>query len=222
MKDQYSLSGRVFQTMKQAILTGEYENGAELREAVIGEKLGVSRTPVREALHQLEQEGLVEIYPNRGAYVRGITPKDVEDVYRIRARLEGLCAEMAVDAISKEQLNRLEETLYLSRFYEAKNDMEHLVAMDSQFHEILFESCGSRILEHQLKEYHQYVQKARLHSLQRQERAKKSTGEHEEIYRAIKSGDVLLADQLATRHILNAMENIRQGYQSRNMEEQYG
>ena len=209
MEEHYSLGGKVFQQLKNSILAGEFENGAELREIALAKKLGVSRTPVREALRQLEQEGLVEIYPNRGAYVKGITYKDVEDIFRIRARLEGLCAEMAVSSITHEQLDQLDEIILLSKFYEEKQDMEHLLKMDSQFHEVLFESCGSKMLEHQLKDYHQYVQKARLRSLKRQERAKKSTQEHEEILLASKYRDAKRADELATRHILNAIANIR-------------
>ncbi len=214
MEEHYSLGGKVFQQLKNSILAGEFENGAELREIALAKKLGVSRTPVREALRQLEQEGLVEIYPNRGAYVKGITYKDVEDIFRIRARLEGLCAEMAVSSITHEQLDKLDEIILLSKFYEEKKDMEHLLKMDSQFHEVLFESCGSKMLEHQLKDYHQYVQKARLRSLKRQERAKKSTQEHEEILLAIKDKDAKRADELATRHILNAIANIRLEHES--------
>ena len=214
MEEHYSLGGKVFQQLKNSILAGEFENGAELREIALAKKLGVSRTPVREALRQLEQEGLVEIYPNRGAYVKGITYKDVEDIFRIRARLEGLCAEMAVSSITHEQLDKLDEIILLSKFYEEKKDMEHLLKMDSQFHEVLFESCGSKMLEHQLKDYHQYVQKARLRSLKRQERAKKSTQEHEEILLAIKDRDDKRADELATRHILNAIANIRLEHES--------
>lgn len=214
MEEHYSLGGKVFQQLKNSILAGKFENGAELREIALAKKLGVSRTPVREALRQLEQEGLVEIYPNRGAYVKGITYKDVEDIFRIRARLEGLCAEMAVSSITHEQLDKLDEIILLSKFYEEKKDMEHLLKMDSQFHEVLFESCGSKMLEHQLKDYHQYVQKARLRSLKRQERAKKSTQEHEEILLAIKDRDAKRADELATRHILNAIANIRLEHES--------
>ena len=214
MEEHYSLGGKVFQQLKNSILAGEFENGAELREIALAKKLGVSRTPVREALRQLEQEELLEIYPNRGAYVKGITYKDVEDIFRIRARLEGLCAEMAVSSITREQLDKLDEIILLSKFYEEKKDMEHLLKMDSQFHEVLFESCGSKMLEHQLKDYHQYVQKARLRSLKRQERAKKSTQEHEEILLAIKDKDAKRADELATRHILNAIANIRLEHES--------
>jgi len=210
MEDHNSLGGKVFARLKSAILSGEYNDGAELRENTVAEKLGVSRTPVREAIRQLEKEGLVEVYPNRRAHVKGITFKDVEDIYQIRSRLEGLCARMAVSSISEEQLNHLEEIIFLTKYYEQKNDAEHLLMMDGQFHEVLYASCGSKILENQLRDYHQYVKSARLTSLKRQERTRKSVEEHEEILEAIKSRDAVRADELARNHILNAMESIRQ------------
>ena len=95
--DKYSLRGRVFQKLRDDILNGKYKENDELREVAIGEELGVSRTPVREAFRQLELEGLIRIVPNKGAYVTGITSKDVEDIYMIRALLEGLCAKWATE-----------------------------------------------------------------------------------------------------------------------------
>lgn len=210
MEDNHSLGGKVFNRLKSAILSGEYPDGAELREIIIAERLGVSRTPVREAIRQLEKEGLVEIYPNRRAHVKGITFKDVEDIYLIRSRLEGLCAELAVQKITEEQLNQLDEIICLSKFYEEKNDSEHLVKMDGQFHEVLYASCGSHMLEQQLKSLHQFVRTARLYSWKRRERTRKSLEEHEEILNAIRRKDAKMADQLAKEHILNAIESIRQ------------
>ncbi|MDE7048817.1 MAG: GntR family transcriptional regulator, partial [Lachnospiraceae bacterium] len=90
--DKYSLRGRVFHKLREDILNGRYEEHEELREVAIGEELGVSRTPVREAFRQLELEGLIQIVPNKGAYVTGITAKDVKDIYMIRSSLEGMCA----------------------------------------------------------------------------------------------------------------------------------
>ena len=95
MSDQYSLRGRVFHKIRDDILNGKYKENEELKEVAIGQELGVSRTPVREALRQLELEGLVQIIPNRGAFVTGIQAQDVRDIYMIRARLEGLCARWA-------------------------------------------------------------------------------------------------------------------------------
>ena len=91
--DKYSLRGRVYSKIRADILEGRYKNNDELRELAIGEELGVSRTPVREAFRQLELEGLIRIVPNKGAYVTGITAKDVKDIYMIRSKLEGLAAD---------------------------------------------------------------------------------------------------------------------------------
>ena len=99
-EDNYSLGSRVFHMIRENILSGKYERDEELKEKSIGEELGVSRTPVREALRQLEFEGLVTIIPNKGAYVVGISQKDIKDIYEIRSRLEGLCAKWA--ACSRE------------------------------------------------------------------------------------------------------------------------
>ena len=97
VNDKYSLRGRVFSKIREDILSGKYKDNEELREVAIGEELGVSRTPVREAFRQLELEGLIQIVPNKGAYVTGITAKDVEDIYMIRSRLDWLCARWATE-----------------------------------------------------------------------------------------------------------------------------
>lgn len=211
MNDSSSLSGKVFSKIKHAILEGTYPVGHELREATLGEELGVSRTPVREALRQLELEGLVEIIPNKGAYVKGISAKDVWDIYQIRARLEGLCAGMAAEEVTQEQLDRLDEIILLTHFYEEKEDYEHLVELDNHFHEVMYEACNSKMLQHLLTDYHQYVQRIRKRSLQRQQRAKASTREHEAILQAIRDKDAERADELATAHILNVIQNIKRG-----------
>ena len=109
--DKYSLRGRVFHKIRDDILSGRYRVGEELREVAIGEEIGVSRTPVREAFRQLELEGLIRIVPNKGAYVTGITAKDVRDIYMIRSLLEGLCARWATENISKEQMEEMEENI---------------------------------------------------------------------------------------------------------------
>ena len=106
---EHSLGGRVFQKIREDILSGKYQEHDELREAALGKELGVSRTPVREALRQLELEGLVTIIPNRGAYVTGISQKDIWDIYSLRSLLEGMCARWAVEHITEEQLDELEE-----------------------------------------------------------------------------------------------------------------
>ena len=113
----HSLRGKVFQKLREDILSGVYEPREELREISIGEEMGVSRTPVREALRQLELEGLVTIVPNRGAYVTGISSKDVRDIYHVRSMLEGMCARWATEHITEAQIEEMEEIVLLSEFH---------------------------------------------------------------------------------------------------------
>ncbi|MCI9227671.1 MAG: GntR family transcriptional regulator [Dorea sp.] len=206
-----SLRGRVFQKLREDILSGVYKEHEELREITIGEELGVSRTPVREALRQLELEGLVTIIPNKGAYVTGITPKDVYDIYKIRSMLEGVCARWATEHITEKQIEELEEVLLLSEFHlqkKGEEKAEQVTELDGKFHKVLYEASDSRILEHVLSDFHKYVQMARALSVGEKNRAQKSVQEHREILEAIRNRDMDLAEELANRHILNVMENL--------------
>lgn len=206
--DKYSLRGRVFHKLRDDILSGKYEEHEELKEVAIGEEMGVSRTPVREAFRQLELEGLIQIIPNKGAYVTGITEKDVKDIYMIRSLLEGLCARWATEHITKEQMEEMEENVYLARFHAEKGHLDQLTELDNRFHEIMYEACDSKMLEHQLKDFHQYVLRVRKKTLSSANRGPKSNEEHTQIMEAIRSGDADLAEQLANRHMINAYENM--------------
>lgn len=206
--DKYSLRGRVFHKLREDILNGTYKEHEELKEVTIGEELGVSRTPVREAFRQLELEGLIQIIPNKGAYVTGITEKDVKDIYMIRSLLEGLCARWATDHITKEQLEEMEENVYLARFHAEKGHMEQLAQLDNRFHEIMYEACNSKMLEHQLKDFHEYVLRVRRKTLADLNRGTASNEEHEKIMLAIKAGDKDSAEKLAHMHMINAYENM--------------
>lgn len=206
--DKYSLRGRVFHKLRDDILSGKYEENEELKEVAIGEELGVSRTPVREAFRQLELEGLIQIIPNKGAYVTGITEKDVKDIYMIRSLLEGLCARWATEHITREQMEEMEENIYLSKFHAQKGHLDQLAELDNRFHDIMYEACDSKILEHQLKDFHQYVLRVRRKTLASKNRGPKSNEEHEEILQAIKAGDADRAEMLANRHMINAYDNM--------------
>ena len=206
--DKYSLRGRVFHKLREDILSGKYEDYEELKEVAIGEEMGVSRTPVREAFRQLELEGLIQIVPNKGAYVTGITEKDVKDIYMIRSLLEGLCARWATKHITKEQLEEMEENVYLAEFHAKKGHLEQLAELDNRFHDILYEACNSKILEHQLKDFHQYVLRVRKKTLASANRGPKSNEEHAGILEAIRSGNAELAEKLANTHMINAYENM--------------
>lgn len=206
--DKYSLRGRVFHKLREDILSGKYAENEELKEVAIGEEMGVSRTPVREAFRQLELEGLIQIIPNKGAYVTGITEKDVKDIYMIRSLLEGLCARWATEHITPEQMEEMEENIYLSKFHAQKGHLEQLAELDNRFHDILYEACNSKILEHQLKDFHQYVLRVRKKTLSSKSRGPQSNEEHEQILLAIKAGDADKAEMLANRHMINAYNNM--------------
>lgn len=206
--DKYSLRGQVFQEIREDILKGKFKENEELREATLGKELGVSRTPVREALRQLELEGLVHIIPNKGAYVTGITAKDVHDIYMTRSMLEGLCARWAAEHISEEQIQEMEEVLLLTEYHLDRGNAEQLAELDGKFHEVLYDASQSRILRHILSDFHKYVQVARKRSVKKEDRAKKSLEEHREILNALRTGDADRAEELAHIHILNVMENL--------------
>ncbi|MGN0247760.1 MAG: GntR family transcriptional regulator [Lachnospiraceae bacterium] len=208
ISDKYSLRGRVFHKIRDDILNGKYKEHDELREAAIGEELGVSRTPVREAFRQLELEGLIHIVPNKGAYVTGITSKDVRDIYMIRAQLEGLCAKWATEHISDAQMQEMEENVYLAEFHAAKGHTEQIASLDNRFHEIMYEACASKMLEHSLKDFHQYVYRIRKQTLAQGARSSASNDEHRKIMEAIKEKDGERACELAKIHMLNAYDNI--------------
>lgn len=208
-QDKYSLRGRVFNRLREDILAGNYEEKEELKEAAISKELGVSRTPVREALRQLELEGLVTIIPNKGAYVNGITAKDIYDIYVIRSYLEGLCAKWACENITKEQLEELEEIVYLSKFHIEKEHWDQIFELDNRFHLLLYEACGSKVLEHILSDYHHYVERVRKNTLSSQERARKASEEHGAILEALKQKDEETADRLANEHIVQSLANIK-------------
>ena len=209
---EYSLRGRVFQTIRENILTGVYKENEELRENTIAKELGVSRTPVREALRQLELEGLVKIVPNKGACVTGITTKDVKDIYIIRSLLEGVCARWATEHITDEQIEELEEIILLSEFHlqrEKNESSQQVTELDGKFHEILYQASDSRILKHVLSDFHKYVKMARKASVTNKARAEKSIEEHKSILQAIKERNADQAEALANAHMMNVMKNLK-------------
>ncbi len=206
--DKFSLRGRVFHKIRDDILSGKYKDNEELKEVAIGEELGVSRTPVREAFRQLELEGLIHIIPNKGAYVTGITVKDVKDIYMIRSLLEGLCAKWATTNITQEQLEELEENVYLAEFHASKGHTQQITELDNRFHEILYEAAGSKMLERQLRDFHGYVLRVRKKTLAKYKRSTQSNKEHKQILEAIKEKDAAKAERVANEHILNAYDNM--------------
>jgi DNA-binding GntR family transcriptional regulator len=203
-----SLRGKVFTQLQNDILNGKYESGYSLIETRLSEELGVSRTPIREAIRQLELEGLVQAIPNKGAIVKGISAQDIEDIYTIRMLIEGLAARWATEKITHEELQELREALDMEEFYTMKNDTEHLMKFDSRFHDIIFKASKSKPLMHTLSTFHHYVQRSRNVSLSSPGRAKEVLEEHKAIFQAISEGDAERAEKLTTQHVKNASMNL--------------
>ena len=204
-----SLEEQVFAVLEDEILSGKLSSGEQLREQALSERLGVSRTPIRSALHRLAEEGLVEISANRGATVAGITAEDVSDIYLIRERLEGLASGLAAQRISEDGKKALKNSVELSEFYISKLDTEHLKELDTEFHGIIYRYSGNRLLCKILTDLHRNIKSYRKMSLSAPGRIEKSVAEHREILEAILAGSSDEADRLTSLHVKRSMENIR-------------
>lgn len=206
--EKYSLRGKIFNIIRQQILDDKYLQGDSLIETKLAEELGVSRTPVREAIRQLELEGLVSSIPNKGVIVKGITEKDIEDIYTIRRVLEGIAAKWAVEKIDDEELTELKNSFELMEFYTAKGDLEQVAKLNTDFHEIIFKATKSSVLHHILTDFQYYVQWARYKSLKYPGRAKKALEEHRQILNAFLNRDNENAEKLVIEHIINSSRNL--------------
>ena len=213
MKERKSISiaDQIFEQLERDILSGKYARGELLTELRLSEELGVSRTPIREAIHRLEQEHILE-EAGRGVTVVGISRQDMMDMYEIRIRIEGLAAEWAALRISEEELGRMRDTLELQRFYTEKSDGNHsdrIKNLDSQFHEQLYRACGSRPLTDTLLSLHKKMTKFRMASVSKHSRALQSVEEHERILAALSAHDSAAAGEAMTAHVRNARDRMR-------------
>ena len=203
-----SLSEYVFNHIREAILSCDYKENDLLKENAIANELGVSRTPVREALKQLELEGLVRLIPNKGASVVGVSIKDFKDIYEMRALLEGLCVRKAVENISDDIINELDEILDLCDYYLSKGKLEAILELDNRYHETIYKAANSRMISQTLSDFHHYLERMRKTTLNDIERAKNSNMEHKAIADAIRQRDAKKAEKLAKEHIRNTLINI--------------
>jgi len=206
--DNNSLSVRVFEELEESILNGMIKPGEHLTEMKLSSELGVSRTPIREAIRMLEQKGLVQIIPNKAVVVLGINEKDLEDIYTMRMYIEGLGSRWAAINITEEQIKELAEIVDLQEFYQTKNSTEQINQLDSKFHEKIFEFSNSRTLQHTLSDLHHMIQHYRHISFNSSGRADKAIEEHRQIFDALANHDQDAAEKLTIQHIANAKENL--------------
>ncbi len=198
-----SLADQVFEHLETDILSGKYQRGEILTENKLSAELGVSRTPIREALRRLEQEHLIEEAP-KGSVVVGINEKDLGDIFMIRIKLEGQAAAMAAESRTEEQLSYLREAVEFQEFYLEKRDADRIKSMDSRFHETIYKMCASAVFYDVLLPLHKKILKYRRASVSNKSRAEASVAEHRAIYEAISAKDSALAEKLVIEHLNNA------------------
>lgn len=198
----------VLQTLRRAILTGELKPGERLMEIHLADKLGVSRTPVREAIHKLEQEGLVTVIPRRGAEVAQITEKSMNDVLEVRRFLDALCVELACDRITSEGVEQLCSAQ--EEFEEAvkSKDLREMARKDVKFHEIIVEATGNLRMVSIINNLSEQMYRFRFEYLKDVSRHERLVEEHRLILDSIREKNKALAADTAKLHIDNQMESI--------------
>lgn len=202
--DKQSLTAKVYAHIRDDIIEGRYQNGDFLVETKLAEELDVSRTPIREALKQLELEDLVVSMPNRGMMVQGMTSHDIDDIFTIRHLIEGQAAYWAAERIDQQSLARLTEIIELMEMYTRKNDATNLARLDTEFHDVIYSASDSRVLRHILAQLHQNTRQVRRNSLAVPERPGNSLIEHKKIFEAIEQHKPNEAKAAMEMHIAHA------------------
>lgn len=198
----------VFESLREAIIQGRLKPGERLMEMQLADEMGVSRTPVREAIRKLELEGFVVMIPRKGAYVAGISVKDIVDIFEVRAALEALAAGLAAERITDEELEDLERTLVQISEVSDRKDLNAIVETDTNFHELIYRACRNERLVQIITHLKEQIQRFRTTSLSQPGRSKDALGEHRAIVEAISERNAELAQTLAREHIENAEQSL--------------
>ncbi len=209
MDEYLPLRDVVFNTLRQAILKGELKPGERLMETQLANKLGVSRTPVREAIRKLELEGLVLMIPRKGAEVAEITRQDMEDVLEVRTALEELAVKDACDHITDAQLSELKKAS--NEFKKALLEGKDLVTCadaDMHFHDVILSATNNRRLIQMLNNLSEQMYRYRMEYLKDERTHKTLIEEHDAIRRALKKHDKVKAGAAIRVHIDNQKRSI--------------
>ncbi len=202
------LSDLVFNTLRQAILTGELKPGERLMEIHLADKLGVSRTPIREAIRKLELEGLVTMIPRRGAEVAQITEKSMSDVLEVRRTLDALCAELACDRISEEGLAALKDACGQFEQCVAGRDAQRIAQADVALHDIILQATGNQRLIQMVNNLAEQMYRYRFEYIKDSSQHERLVEEHKIIYQSILNKDKETAAAAARTHIDNQKKAI--------------
>jgi len=205
----------VAETLREAIVSGTLRPGERLMEIQLAEELGVSRTPVREAIRKLELEGFVVMIPRRGTYVADLSIKDINEVFEIRTALDVLAAGLAVERITEDELEQLERLLVEIGELIEGDDIDKIVEVDSQFHDVLYRASRNDRLVGIINNLREQFTRFRSISIQYPGRMQKSVEEHRRLVEAIASRDTDLAQQLAREHMENSEQTLLQDLNER-------
>ncbi|KKY00660.1 GntR family transcriptional regulator [Paraclostridium benzoelyticum] len=194
----------VLHEIRNAIFEGKLNQGDRLIENHIAERMGVSRTPVREALRQLEIEGLAVNVPRKGTLVKGISKEDAIEIYDIREVLEGLVSRLACLHITRLEIRRLNEIIsIMEESIKNSNNSEYIKA-HNEYNQILLNASKNKRLIERLETIYDYLKSLRRISLMTNERREEAIKEHKDIVKAIEIGDEELAEKVARIHVYNA------------------
>lgn len=197
----FSLTDEIVDIIRDRILKGEYKIGEKIKENQIATELKVSRTPIREAFKQLENEGLIDYIPNRGCFAKGFTRQDIEDIYAVRKALEILAVEWAVKGMTPEQLKSLQDQSDLMEFYTARKDSKKVLEINTDFHDVIYNATGSRFMAQVLRSYKEYIEQTRKVLFYEQEYLEEIYEEHKAILDAMISKDVDAAKTAMAKHL---------------------
>lgn len=208
MDDFLPLRDVVFKTLRQAILTGDLKPGERLMEIHLANKLGVSRTPIREAIRKLELEGLVTMVPRRGAQVAQITEKSLSDVLEVRRALDELAVELACLRITDEEKEKLKEACADFEKAVVTRDVRTIAKADVSFHDIIFQSTGNARLSQLVNNLAEQMYRYRYEYIKDDKRHDVLVNEHRKIYDSILQGDIPSAKEAIRVHIENQEKSI--------------
>jgi DNA-binding GntR family transcriptional regulator len=210
--NSFSLTDEIAATIRQRILKGEYEIGEKIKETQIASELKVSRTPIREAFKQLEDEGLIEYKKNRGCFARGFTKQDIDDIYAVRKALEVLAVEWACDRMTPSYLDQLQDQCDLMEFYTIREDYKHVLALNKDFHDIIYSATGSRFMAQVLHSYKSYIEQARQVVFMDKVYLERILAEHRRILKALAARDPEEAKAAMAAHLDHSKERASVAY----------
>ena len=208
MNEYLPLRDVVFNTLRRAILRGELKPGERLMEIQLANKLGVSRTPIREAIRKLELEGLVLMVPRKGAEVAEITEKNLRDVLEVRCALEELAVQLACDRIDPERMQQLLDAAAHFRDILGTADITELGEADEAFHDVIFQATDNRRLIQLLNNLREQMYRYRIEYLKKKECYPQLLEEHAAIIQAIREHDKAKATEITVQRINNQVDTV--------------